>query len=134
MVRVAWLIVGSSAVAEDLVQDAFVRMARRYDSIAHPPAYLRVAVVNACRNELRRTRRISPDPPPEGVASQPEMVELLDALRGLDRKQRAALVLRYVDDRPDEEIATILGVRRATVRSLVHRGLAKLRELTDDDR
>jgi RNA polymerase sigma-70 factor (ECF subfamily) len=133
MVRVAWLIVGSGAVAEDVVQDAFVRVSRKYDSIDRPAAYLRVAVVNGCRNELRRTRRLSPEPPPEVLADQPSMIEILDGLRVLEHNQRAAIVLRYVDDCPDDEIARVLGVRPSTVRSLVHRGFTKLREVTDDE-
>ncbi len=128
MVRVAWLIVGSVATAEDLVQDAFARVAQRYDSIEAPAAYLRVAVVNACRNELRRRRHLSPEPPPEQILLDPELSETFDLLNDLDPKHRAALVLRYVDDRSDEEIASILGIRRATVRSHIHRGLTKLRE------
>jgi RNA polymerase sigma factor (sigma-70 family) len=133
MVRVAWLIVGSSAIAEEIVQDAFIRISRRYESLERPGAYLRVAVINGCRNELRRSKRMSPEPPPDVVADQPSMIELLDGLRVLDPKQRAAIVLRYVDDRPDDEIARLLGVRRATVRSLVRRGLIKLREASHDD-
>jgi RNA polymerase sigma factor (sigma-70 family) len=132
MVRVAWLIVGSSAIAEEIVQEAFLRIARRHESLDRPGAYLRVAVINGCRNELRRSRRMSPEPPPDVVLEQPAMVDLLDGLRVLEPKQRAAIVLRYVDDRPDDEIAGLLGVRRATVRSLVHRGLLKLREVIHD--
>jgi RNA polymerase sigma factor (sigma-70 family) len=131
MVRVAWLIVGSREAAEDLVQDVFLRVGRRYDSIDSPSAYLRVGVVNACRNELRRNRRLSSGPLPEVVTNDPETVELFEGLKLLDPKQRAALVLRYVDDRPYEEIADLLGVRLATVRSLVHRGLVRLREVTE---
>jgi RNA polymerase sigma factor (sigma-70 family) len=131
MVRVAWLIVGSSTVAEDLVQDAFVRVGRRYDRVREPSAYLRVAVINACRNELRRERKMSSSPLPEGVATDPSMIELLDAVAALDHRQRAAIVLRFVDDRSDDDIASILGVRRATVRSLVFRGLAELRKVVE---
>ena len=132
MVRVAWLMVGSAAAAEDIVQEVFVKMAQRYDSIDSPPAYLRVAVVNTCRNELRRTRRFSPAPLPEGVVHDSELAETFELLRDLDPKHRAALVLRYVDDCSDDEIASILGIRRATVRSHIHRGLTKLREADRD--
>jgi RNA polymerase sigma-70 factor (sigma-E family) len=131
MVRVAWLITGSPAQAEDLVQDAFVRVGRRYDRVRDPAAYLRVAVVNTCRNELRRTRRMSSAPLPERAVADQSMVELLDALTVLDHRQRTAIVLRFVDDRSDDDIASILGVRTATVRSLVFRGLAQLREVVE---
>ena len=56
-----------------------------------------------------------------------------DTLRRLPRKQRVALVMRYYADQPDDEIAAILGVRPATVRSLIHRGLIALREETRDE-
>jgi RNA polymerase sigma factor (sigma-70 family) len=59
---------------------------------------------------------------------KPETPVVLDALAGLPYRQRVALVLRFYEDRPDDEIAVILGCRPATVRSLVHRGLATLRK------
>ena len=133
MVRVAWLIVGSSALAEDIVQDAFIRVAGRYDSIERPEAYLRTAVVNGCRNELRRLRRLSPEPPPEELTSDPELATIFDALSSLKGRHRAVLVLRYVDDRSDEDIAALLGVRRSTVRSLVRRSLGALREALQEE-
>jgi RNA polymerase sigma factor (sigma-70 family) len=59
----------------------------------------------------------------------PETPVVLDALGRLPYRQRAALVLRYYEDRPDHEIAEVLGCRPATVRSLVHRGLEALRKV-----
>ena len=53
---------------------------------------------------------------------------LLDALQALPPKRRAALVLRYYDDLSEAEIASVLGVRPGTVKSMLHRGLAQLRE------
>ncbi|MGZ4671715.1 MAG: sigma-70 family RNA polymerase sigma factor [Ilumatobacteraceae bacterium] len=129
MVRVAWLIVGSRVVAEDLVQDAFVRVGRRYHRVREPAAYLRVAVINACRNELRRSKPLPLSSVPELAAADPSTVELFDVLASLELRQRTAVVLRYIDGRSDDEIAAILGVRQATVRSLVFRGLAELRRV-----
>lgn len=134
MVRVAWLIVGSVALAEDIVQDAFIRVSRRYDTIEHPEAYLRTAVVNGCRNELRRLRRLSPDSPPEELVNDLELATIFDALGSLRGRRRAVLVLRYVDDRSDEDIAELLGVRRSTVRSLARRSLEALRRTLEEDR
>ena len=132
MVRIAWLIVGSAAVAEDVVQDAFLRVGRRLDRVDSPVAYLRAAVVNGCRNELRRTKRFVAGNVPELVSNDSVMVELLDALATLDARQRTAIVLRYVADTADHEIAKILGVRQTTVRSLIFRGLKELRrEIAD---
>jgi RNA polymerase sigma factor (sigma-70 family) len=130
LVRVAYLLTGSSAVAEDLVQDAFVRLHRHWDGVRLPSAYLRVTVVNACRAHHRRDRR-ERSHFPELVTDHvvPETPVVLDALATLPYRQRVALVLRFYEDRPDTEIAQALACRPATVRSLVHRGLATLRKV-----
>ena len=60
-----------------------------------------------------------------------ERLDVLAALRTLGEKERAAVVLRYWADLPDDEIAETLGCARATVRSLVHRALPRLREQLD---
>jgi RNA polymerase sigma-70 factor (sigma-E family) len=130
LVRLAYLLTGSRATAEDLVQDSFVRLHDRWRDVRAPSAYLRTVVVNACRAHHRRARR-------EGAAFgdlvrddvQPETPILLDAVARLPYRQRAALVLRFYEDRPDAEIAALLGCRPATVRSLVHRGLVALRKV-----
>lgn len=130
LVRLAYLLTGSRATAEDLVQDSFLRLHDRWDQVREPSAYLRTVVVNACRAHHRRTRR-------ERAAFSglvrdrllPETPVLLDALARLPYRQRAALVLRFYEDRPDAEIGDLLGCRPATVRSLVHRGLQALRKV-----
>ncbi len=127
MVRLAALLVGSDAVAEELVQDAFVAVHRRWASVTNPGGYLRTSVVNACRSYQRRAaleRRRRPQP---AEPAHLEADELWDALERLPAKQRAAIVLRYYQDASETDIAADLGVRPATVRSLVHRGLKKLR-------
>ena len=101
MTRLAHAIVGSNAIAEELVQDAFVRLGRQpAGRVREPVPHLRTTVVNLSRNWVRR---------------QPV-------------KCRPVLALRYYEDLPDDEIADVLGVRRATVRSLVHRGLGLMRK------
>lgn len=114
------------------MQEAFVSVARRWSDVRSPDAYLRRAVVNGATGVLRRRRTAEvhrPDPPPPEAPSQ--LVEFRDVLLTLPARQRAVLVLRYVDDRSDDDIAEILGCRRATVRSLAARGLASIRkELT----
>jgi RNA polymerase sigma-70 factor (sigma-E family) len=138
MVRLAHLLTGSNAVAEELVQDAFVRVGRRWDSITGEPApYLRAAVVNACRSHLRRlvaerraaTRHAATAV--DGHMTDPAGRELLDALARLPYRQRAALVLRFYDDRSEAEIADILRCRPGTVKSSISRGLAALREVIE---
>jgi len=137
-VRLAWLLTHDHAAAEDVVQDAFVRLRPRLEAIDNRRAYLRTAIVNGCRDRARsagraaaRLRRIEivSEVVPPGEAS-----ELLDMVARLPYRQRAVLVLRYWADLPEAEIAEIVGVRPASVRSLNARALARLRkELPDDD-
>ncbi|MCB0978105.1 MAG: SigE family RNA polymerase sigma factor [Acidimicrobiales bacterium] len=128
LVRTATLIVGSRPVAEDLVQDAFVRVHAKWDRIDNPPAYARRAVVNACRSHLRRRaveRRHLGTLSVE--VAELEARELLDALAQLPSKQRAAIVLRFYSGLSERETADALDCPTGTVGSLVHRGLATLR-------
>jgi RNA polymerase sigma factor (sigma-70 family) len=127
LLRVAFVLTGSSAAAEDVVHDVFCRVGPRIGSLDNPAAYLRVAVVNQCRSLHRRfTRAPRPSQLPD-IALDAGLTEFRDSLQTLPPKQRAAVVLRYLCDLPDDEIADILNCRPATVRSLVHRGLAALR-------
>lgn len=130
LVRLACLLVDSNDLAEDCVQDAFVRVHRRWERIDDPVAYLRTAVLNAARDHLRRQRvRRAFRPDPVAQESIPELDDQFDApLRRLSERRRTAIVLRYYADLPDDEIAEHLGCRRATVRSLIHRGLEDLRK------
>lgn len=135
MVRLATLIVGSRTIAEEVVQDAFISVGRRWASIDRPGAYLRTTVVRGCASVLRRraieARHAPDEATPESVELPSHLVELSDALDRLTRRQRVVIVLRYLIDLPDEEIAEIIGARPGTVRSLARRGLATLRkELT----
>lgn len=130
LVRLAYLLVDSNEVAEDCVQDAFVRVQRHWDRIDEPGAYVRTAVVNACHDHLRRRRvrrAFRPDRPRPETIPEPDD-EVSGLLRRLSTRQRTAIVLRFYADLPDEEIAAQLGCRPATVRSLVHRGLNTLRK------
>jgi RNA polymerase sigma-70 factor (sigma-E family) len=131
MVRLAFLLTGSIETAEDLVQDVLARTQPRWSKIAEPGAYVRRAVVNACNSHHRRRRRerahadrLRRQPPePAGM----EADELFDVLAELPSRTRAALVLRYYQDLPENDIAELLGCAPGTVRSLIHRGLARLR-------
>ena len=128
MVRLAYLMVGDRATAEELVQDAFVSVHRSWSRATNPPAYLRAAVVNACKSwGRRRTLELHRRPAPTGPA---ELVadELWDALQVLPTRQRAAVVLRFYEDLPDARIAELLGCREATVRTAIHRALERLRK------
>ena len=128
MVRLAYLLTGSEAIAEELVQDAFVSVHRAWDRADSPSAYLRAAVVNACRSwGRRRSLELLRKPaPPDPVLLVTD--ELWDVLQTLPPRQRAAIVLRFYEDLPDDEIALVLGCRVGTVRTAVFRGLEKLRK------
>ncbi len=131
MVRLAYTLVGSNAEAEDLVQDSFVEVSRRLDEIRKPGAYLRSAVVSRCRSALRRRRVMAmhPPEPPAGLAS--DAGELWDVLAKLPEDQRIAVVLRYYGGYKASEIATIVDMPGATVRSHLKRGLTALRKELD---
>jgi RNA polymerase sigma-70 factor (sigma-E family) len=132
MVRLATLLVDSQEIAEEVVQDCFVRLHPRFDRIDDPVAYLRRSVVNACRSAgRRRTLERSHLRADRPAFAELGVDEILDALAGLPARQRAALVLRYYEDRSEAEIAEALGCRPGTVKSLISRGLARLREVVE---
>lgn len=131
MTRLSYAIVGSNAIAEELVQDAFVRLGRQpVGRVREPVPYLRTVVVNLSRNWVRRqvVARRAPIRPDATSLGEPEVDATWAAVCRLPVKYRTVLALRYYEDLPDDEIADVLGVRRATVRSLVHRGLELLRK------
>ena len=137
LVRLAALLVGSPATAEDLVQEAFAKLHGRFDRIDEPRAWLRVVVVNASRNERRRLGRLrrhldrqagGADAGAEAAPSpEPADAALLASLRRLPDRQRAAVVLRYYLGLSEAEIAATLGIRPGTVKSRLHRALATMR-------
>lgn len=128
MVRLAYLLTGSAETAQDVVQDSFVRLHRRWARVEEPRAYLRRIVVNACHSHHRRARlERRHRPAPEDLVVHLQADELTDALGTLPSRQRSALVLRFYLDLSDRDAATVLGCRVGTVASLVHRGLAQLR-------
>ncbi len=137
MVRLAIGLVDRPERAEEIVQDAFERTLLAWDRLERPGAYLRTAVVNGCRSELRRRRvmRRHADPlvaeasATEAVA--PRDAYLLDAVARLTPQRRIALTLRFYADLPEAEIARVMRVRVGTVKSLVSRGLADLRKVVE---
>ncbi len=128
MFRLAYSLVSNSAEAEELVQDGFIAVYRRLDEIHKPSAYLRASVVNRCRSVLRH-RRVMALNPPEPPGDLPDSAaELSDVLARLPENQRIAIVLRYYWRYPASEIARIVDMPVATVRSHTRRGLATLRK------
>lgn len=133
LVRLAFLLTGSNALAEEIVQDAFIKVRGRLSQVERPAAYLRMAVVNGSRNHHRRVaveRRLGRAA--SGPAAVDDSVEELgDALTRLPERQRAVLVLRYYLAMSEADIAAALSCRPGTVKSLAHRGLAALREVIE---
>ncbi len=131
-VRWAVALVSDRAVAEELAQDALAAVGGRLAHIDNPGGYLRRTVVNMAASwhrahgrELRRIRRATAGQPLTYTA---ETTEMLDALAGLPYKQRAAVTLRYWGDWTDEQIADALGCAPTSVRVLLHRGIAALKQ------
>ncbi len=131
LVGLALVLTGSKELAEDLVQDSFVRLHRHFDSVEAPDRYVRQIVVNACRSHFRRAGRERSKRPllyvVDGVTDASSSGELADVLLTLPYRQRAAIVLRFYSDLSEAEIAELLGCRPGTVGSLIHRGLERLR-------
>src|SRR6266508_2710038 len=130
--RLAALLVDDVGTAEEIVQDAFVLVHRRWDHVERPEQYLRKAVVNLARSRVRRrmvARRHPPLREPD-VPAADELTsdhhEVIDALRALPRRQREVLVLRYYLDQSEQEIAATLGISTGSVKTHAHRGLAAL--------
>ena len=131
-VRWAVALVGSPEVGEELAQDALEAVGRRLGSLDNPAGYLRRTVVNRAaswhrwhiRSRRREVRSVAGQPT---AYTQPTN-EMLDALAMLPYKQRAAVTLRYWADWTDEQIADALECAPASVRVLLHRGIAALKK------
>lgn len=129
MVRLARLMTGSRATAEEVVQEAFLRVAGKVSFVDNPEGYLRTTVVNLSRNHRRRLGLERRLPPPDRVqTSEPEIDEMWAAICRLPFSQRAVLALRFYEDLTEDDIARILDCRLGTVKSRLHRGLANLRK------
>jgi RNA polymerase sigma-70 factor (sigma-E family) len=148
LVRMAALVLGDAGLAEQVVQDAFVRLYVRRGGlrrIERPGAYLRNAVLNGCRSQLRHRRVVdrhearhtvlltsAATPESEALAAA-EHERVVRALRSVSARQREALVLRYYLDLSEAEIAAAMGVSAGSVKTHLHRGLAALAQLLGED-
>jgi RNA polymerase sigma-70 factor (sigma-E family) len=146
LIRLAYVMLGDRPAAEDVVQEAFLGLYQRWNTLrdtASAPGYLRVSVLNGCRMVLRssarrddhtariaRIARIASELPWESAEAtalvSEEYRQLLSGIRALPPRQREALVLRYYLDLSEEETAQSMGVRRGTVKSATSRALAAL--------
>lgn len=143
-VRLAYLLTGDRALAQDLVQDAFIKVASKFAGLRDPEAfgaYLSRTVASLANSYFRRRKleraHAQIDPTAltdiEPAAEVDAREALWRAVGKLNSRQRSAIVLRFYLDAPDEEAAEILQCRPGTVRSLISRGLAELRQEVSRD-
>jgi RNA polymerase sigma-70 factor (sigma-E family) len=144
LVRLAVLMVGDLATGEDVVQDAFERMHRKWDGLraqGNGLAYARSAVMNGCRTVLRR-RKVArrhapalaeaPHPVSDAASAVQDRSEMAAAVRALPRRQREVVVLRYFLDLDVAEIAEMLNIAPSAVRSTNSRALDTLRRTLEE--
>lgn len=138
----AYLICGDRIAAQDLVQSALTKTLRHWKRVDHgrAEAYVRTAIVNEQRMAWRRRSRgelptaVLPETAArDGYREVDELDALRQALLRLPVRQRAAIVLRHLEDRPVSEVAELLGCSEGTVKSQTSRGLIRLRALLAED-
>ena len=146
LVRLAAFLVRDRGEAEELVQDAYVKVSGSWRGVrdldrAH--AYLRTSVVNLSRSRLRRRQvasRYRPEPRPDVASAESFALEhatrdaVAAALQSLPRRQREAVVLRYYGDLSEAQTAAAMGCSVGSVKSHTSRGLAALRPLLEETR
>ena len=143
LVRLAAMLLDDSHAAEDVVQDAYVRVAARHYRLRDPHkalAYLRQTVVNLARNSLRRqlvARRHAVSSLPAAASAEDDAIDrferqaVITALRALPRRHREVLVLRYWLQCSVEETAELLGLSTGSVKAYASRGFNQLKALVD---
>ncbi|MFI1927547.1 MULTISPECIES: SigE family RNA polymerase sigma factor [unclassified Streptomyces] len=139
LLGLAALLLDDTASCEDVVQEAFIRVHSARKRVRDPEktlAYLRQTVVNLSRSALRRRilgLKLLSKPMPdmasaeEGAYDQLERDSLIKAMKGLQRRQREVLVLRYFADMTEAQVAATLGVSLGSVKAYGSRGIAALR-------
>jgi RNA polymerase sigma-70 factor (sigma-E family) len=133
--RLGFLLTGDWAQAEDLAQEALVRVYWRWSLVrrqAHPEAYARKVLVNRHRSLLRRLRLEARHAgreraEPLDLGPREELLVVREAIRRLPARQRTVLVLRYHEDLPEREVARLLRIPVGTVKSLGSRAMTRLR-------
>ncbi len=146
LVRLAWLLVHDQGVAEELVQDAFVKAHLAWGRLDDPDkalAYLRSVVLNGARSRLRHLRVVERTTVPQPACGESaetaalageQRRQMLAALAALPIRQKECVVLRYYCDLSQAEIAATLKISVGSVKTHVHRGLAALSALLEPQR
>ena len=128
MARLAYVLTRDSETADEIVQEAFLKLHANWSRVDNPAGYLRTAVINGCHSHHRHLRVVRGAPIDRARHSSAVIDELGDAIAKLPFPQRAVLALRYFCDLTDREIAATLDIRPATVRTRIHRALTQLRK------
>lgn len=138
LLRSAYLLCGDEHLAQDLLQEALVKLAMRWDRVkeGHPDAYVRRTMYHDMISHRRRTwrERLTEAPPETGHhrANQADSDSRLDlnvVLQALAPRQRAIVVLRHFDDLTEDAVAQVLGIAVGTVKSQHHAAMRTLRAL-----
>jgi RNA polymerase sigma-70 factor (sigma-E family) len=138
LIRLAYVLTGDQHSAEDLLQNALTKAAAHWGRIhSAPEAYVRRIMyreqVSWLRQRARRPETAVAQVPERPAGDQPVSVEarlmLQDALRALPPRRRAVLVLRYLEDQSESQVADILGCSVGTVRSQTHKAISQLRSV-----
>jgi RNA polymerase sigma-70 factor (sigma-E family) len=134
LLRTAYLLTHDHALAEDLLQTALTRAWSSWSRInGDPEPYVRKILVNTFSSWWRRrwngeeAHAAPPEPEPAGPEGTDQRHDLWEAMGRLPRRQRAVIVLRYVEDLTEVETARVLGISTGTVKSQTSKALAKLR-------
>lgn len=133
LLRFAYFVTGDRAAAEDLIQDAFVRLYRSAARIDEPTfgAYARRTIVNLNRSRWRRAvreRRALVSALPDSAAREHEpRDDVWRAILGLSPQQRACVALRYYEDMTEQQIAAALGLSGGAVKKHLNRAMTRLR-------
>jgi RNA polymerase sigma factor (sigma-70 family) len=128
--RLAWLLTRTSAVADDLAQDAFIALRASFDSVVSPRSFVNGAIVNRARTwhrDERRHRLKLVEVGGNDLGLDPADADLFDVVGKLAYRQRVVIVARYWGGWSEAEIADALGCRPGTVKSLASRALRQLR-------
>jgi RNA polymerase sigma-70 factor (ECF subfamily) len=145
LLRIAYRILGNWADAEDVAQDVFLRLHRRgldFPNEGARGAWLCRVAVNLCidrsrmvrpKDDLRELRSSNPSAEAELLRDEQKRL-LMTALSTLPAKERAAVVLREIEDLPTAEVAAILGSAEGTVRSQVSKAMNRLRVLLNKEK
>ena len=144
--RLAYVILGDASLAEEITMEAFAKALSRWRLVSradHPHAYLRQIVVNLCRSKIRRKiverkfgglfEKEAGDAVVSDVEDHGLNVDVWNAVRGLPERQRTCIVLRYLEDLSEPDIATVLNIPVGTVKSQLSRGRKKLADALGAD-